>query len=100
MLTLGERIAVVNRTAAGECPRSVAAALGVRYGDVFQACRYGDRDEETAYLPTPDEIAAACKRIQAGWAPEERESRRVGVGCALAPQIDDTLFDRGAAYLG
>ncbi len=45
----------------------------------------GDRDElssalerSNVYLPTLEEIAAACKEIQAGWTPEVKYSRLRG----------------------
>lgn len=31
-----------------------------------------------AYLPTEDEIRAACRQIRSGWSERERESRLVG----------------------
>ena len=33
---------------------------------------------EPGYLPTPRQIALACRQIQARWSPEERERRFVG----------------------
>lgn len=31
------------------------------------------------YLPSPDEIAAACLKIQTEWSDSERQNRRCGV---------------------
>ncbi|HMP08655.1 MAG TPA: hypothetical protein PJ982_20090 [Lacipirellulaceae bacterium] len=36
-------------------------------------------DDAGAYLPTPDEIAAACRAIRRSWSPEERQRRRWGL---------------------
>jgi hypothetical protein len=33
-------------------------------------------DKSTSYIPTAEEIAAACLRIQQSWTPAERDSRR------------------------
>lgn len=33
-----------------------------------------------AYYPTPEEIRLACQKIQHGWSPEERQSRRLNGG--------------------
>lgn len=35
--------------------------------------------DRACYLPTPEEIAAACERIRAEWSPEEEQSRRAKV---------------------
>jgi hypothetical protein len=42
-----------------------------------------DQDREDTYLPSPEEIAAACAAFQSRWTAAERESRRVG------PRADD-----------
>lgn len=34
-------------------------------------------DPRKVYLPTAEEIAAACREIQTGWSEREREGRRV-----------------------
>jgi hypothetical protein len=39
-----------------------------------------DRDPDGAYLPTPAQIRAACRRIQATWSPAERLWRARGLG--------------------
>lgn len=36
-----------------------------------------DATQTAEYMPTPDEIAAACKEIQSTWTDGERERRRV-----------------------
>ena len=64
--------------------RSVAETLGVsttvvrRNADYWQLPKLhhrlgGDSSEE--WVPTPEEIKAACERIQATWSPEERLAR-------------------------
>lgn len=39
---------------------------------------FGDEFFELEYLPTPEEIAEACRMIQAGWTDAERYSRLRG----------------------
>jgi hypothetical protein len=36
-----------------------------------------EKSTSTPYLPTEDEIRAACRQIRSGWSPRERESRCV-----------------------
>jgi hypothetical protein len=42
---------------------------------------YKPDDEKAAYIPTQDDIAAACAEIQAGWTEQQRESRITGAVC-------------------
>lgn len=37
------------------------------------------REQGGSYLPTPEQIAAACAEIQAGWTPAERYARKRGI---------------------
>lgn len=39
--------------------------------------------EADVYLPTPEQIRAACAEIQATWTDEEFEARRIGTAGAL-----------------
>lgn len=46
-----------------------------------------EREEvEPPYTPTEEEIAAACREIQAGWTPEEEGRRRAKVVPWAVPQ--------------
>jgi len=67
----------------GATTRSVAAALGVSTTAVRRNVEYwalpplrhrlgGYKSE---YIPTPEEIKAACEEIQKTWSPEERLAR-------------------------
>ena len=38
-----------------------------------------DVDSNVAYLPTAEQIAAECRRIQAEWSLDEKRKRTVGV---------------------
>ena len=40
--------------------------------------------------PTPAEIAALCREIQAGWTPEVRDRRRVCKGNAIPWTVPET----------
>ena len=68
----------------GATTRSIAADLNVSTTVVRRNAEYwglpklqhrlgGDASEE--WVPTPEEIKAACERIQATWSPEERLAR-------------------------
>ena len=48
-------------------------------------------EDQTRYLPTPEEIAAACERIQAGWDERVRRSRAQGhkQNSAVIPTVDE-----------
>jgi hypothetical protein len=69
-----------------------------------------DDDDHPRYLPSPEEIAAACLVIQAGWSVDEHRSRRVirpskvaptdGVVAAAEMELDFALAKRRAARAG
>jgi hypothetical protein len=56
-----------------------------------------DNDDAGApYMPMPDEIAAACQRIQARWTDAER-LKRAGIHRALAVSFDPVNVHTGMA---
>jgi hypothetical protein len=55
-------------------------------------------DDKDAYLPTAEEIAEGCRRIQATWTEAERKKRLVYQPAPLTVQIIDTS-DLGTAEL-
>lgn len=42
-------------------------------------------DDRIAYLPTAEEIAAACREVQVTWGPKEERKRR---GWTLPPPVE------------
>ena len=64
--------------ARGISNREIAETTGTPIGTVreivagrYRPCRSTGMD----YMPTPDQIRAACAEIQAGWTEDERERR-------------------------
>jgi hypothetical protein len=47
------------------------------FDDVADPAAPHERDQP-AYLPTPEEIAAACAEIRAGWSSHEQTRRGIG----------------------
>ena len=52
-----------------------SAWIGIELNELGQPKSRGMQPD---YLPTPDEIAEACRRIQMEWTPEERMRRTMG----------------------
>ena len=77
MLTLDQRAEISELLEDGLTFREVALRCGAGVATVHRFAKEID-DEATAYLPSPDVIEDECRKIQARWSDEERESRRVG----------------------
>jgi hypothetical protein len=67
----------------GETLRNTASRAGLHYSMVYKHLRFANLLRKVRVVkgnidPTPEEIAARCAEIQAGWTPEEMSRRWVG----------------------
>jgi hypothetical protein len=67
----------------GETLKNTASKAGLHYSLVYKHLRFANLLRTVRVVkgnvdPTPEEIAARCAEIQAGWTPEEMSRRWVG----------------------
>jgi len=86
-LTTEQRAEIVSLLASGITQVEVASRMGISYGVVGRiARRRPDHQPPVHWLPTADEIIAACGVIQAEWTHEVEMLRRVVRGID-APEV-------------